>query len=208
MQNGNINGESTSPSSTSSSNSSSSNGDVIIEEHDNNGNNKLKEEEEEEEEARNRSNSIISSGAFNMQGVLTVQKSKSKSGEIYNFEEHHHHQREEQPCNLLGVEQKQQHQIKKEEKTLLRSNRTSFGSQLWSLDHSGEIKEPKQSEILLDEALEDHYILLPNHHDHNVSHFALDIGGSLIKMVYYTLDVDEPTDEQCLYYFASMNFFY
>lgn len=40
------------------------------------------------------------------------------------------------------------------------------------------------SELSPDSQLEDHVILLPHHHD-PVTHFALDIGGSLIKMVYY-----------------------
>jgi hypothetical protein len=39
-------------------------------------------------------------------------------------------------------------------------------------------------------ATENHFILLP-HHNEPISHFALDIGGSLIKMVY--LDTDDST---------------
>lgn len=39
---------------------------------------------------------------------------------------------------------------------------------------------------------EDHFILLPHHHE-RVNHFALDIGGSLVKMVYYEAEGAEST---------------
>jgi hypothetical protein len=41
-------------------------------------------------------------------------------------------------------------------------------------------------------ATENHFILLP-HHNEPIGHFALDIGGSLIKMVY--LDTDDAKRE-------------
>ncbi len=80
----------------------------------------------------------------------------------------------------------------------LATNGTTVGSV--SLDTSTP-SPTEQSELFIDEAKEDHYILLPNHHDHNVSHFSLDMGGSLVKMVYYTLDLDEPSPEQCFVHF-------
>ena len=50
---------------------------------------------------------------------------------------------------------------------------------------------------------DDYFILLPNHND-PVSHFSLDIGGSLIKMVYYE-PVGASFETSMLFFFVKIN---
>lgn len=85
------------------------------------------------------------------------------------------------------------------EKKMLRKNsqgiRSTIDGGLFNLNGFLSVKIPpkEQNQYFIEKfadptldisVRDDYFILLPNHND-PVSHFSLDIGGSLIKMVYY-----------------------